>query len=218
MAVIGLRGHAGARGRVGLAGAGRVERPALRARAREHAGARERERRQSQGMSQTPPRGRKRERRLGRVDLPTIVGALLDRHVPPELQRLTRVRALWLELMPRNVVEHVWPMLVQGERLIVHVQDSQWLHEMTYWRQDLLERLLGGWPEAEIERIDAFVGELPPLAQRRPAQPNREPSPIHPPVLSPEVPAETIDALNQIRDPRLRDALARARWQLGASR
>lgn len=170
-------------------------------------------------MSEAPkPRAGKsgkRVRRLGRVDVPTIVGLVLDRHVPPELQRLTRIRELWLELMPRSVGDHVWPMLVQGERLIVHVQDSQWLHEMTYWRQDLLARLLEAWPEAGIERLDAYVGELPPLAQRRPPIAVRGPTPIHPPVLSPEVPAETMEALHQIRDPRLRDALAQARWMLG---
>jgi hypothetical protein len=157
---------------------------------------------------------RPRVRRLGRVDLPSIVAAVLDRHVPPELQRLTRMREIWAEL-PRSFTDAVWPMLVQGERLIVHVQDSQWLHEMTYWRQDVLARLREAWPEAGIERLDAFVGELPPLALRRPSVPAALPGPVRAPVLSPEVPAETIEALNQIRDPRLRDALAQARWMLG---
>lgn len=156
-----------------------------------------------------------RVRRIGRVDVAAIVGAVLDRHVPPELQRLTRIREIWAELLPRSFTDPVWPMLVQGERLIVHVQDSQWLHEMTYWRQDVLTRLRAEWPESGIERLDAFVGELPPLAQRRPAVPVLAPTPLRAPVLSSEVPDETVEALNQIRDPRLRDALAQTRWILG---
>jgi hypothetical protein len=155
-----------------------------------------------------------RVRRLGRVDLPSIVAAVLDRHVPPELQRLTRIREIWAEL-PRSFTDAVWPMLVQGERLIVHVQDSQWLHEMTYWRQDVLGRLREAWPEVGIDRLDAFVGELPPLAIRRPPVPVMAPSPLRAPPLPSEVPDETVEALNQIRDPRLRDALAQARWMLG---
>lgn len=157
-----------------------------------------------------------RVRRLGRVDVPSIVAAVLDRHVPPELQRLTRIREIWAEELPRSFSDPVWPMLVQGERLIVHVQDSQWLHEMTYWRQDVLTRLREAWPESGIERLDAFVGELPPLAIRRPAIPVVAPSPLRAPPLPTEVPGETVDALNQIRDPRLRDALAQARWMLGS--
>ncbi|MFV8756233.1 DciA family protein [Nannocystaceae bacterium ST9] len=165
--------------------------------------------------AQRPKPTGKRVRRLGRVDVPDLVAAVLDRHVPPELQRLTRLREIWAELLPRSFTDAVWPMLVQGERLIVHVQDSQWLHEMTYWRQDVLARLREEWPESGIERLDAFVGELPPLALRRPPIPVLAPTPLRAPVLSPEVPDETMDALNQIRDPRLRDALAQARMRLG---
>ncbi len=170
-------------------------------------------------MAEAPRPGvikpKRRVARLGRVDTSAIVAAVLDRHVPPELQRLTRIREIWADLLPRSFTDHVWPMLVQSERLIVHVHDSQWLHEMTYWRQDVLTRLCEDWPESGIERLDAFVGELPALELRRPPIPVAGPTPLRTPVLSPDVPVETVEALNHIRDPRLRDALAQARWILG---
>jgi hypothetical protein len=161
---------------------------------------------------------RRRPKRRGPVDLETIVREVIEHHVPTELQRLTRVRNLWLELLPLGFADHVWPMLVQGGRLIVHVHDSQWLHEMTYWRQDVLAKLSAAWPDGGIEIVDGYVGELPPLRERRlPVPPEYEPV-DHPPALDTEVPSETVEALNAIRDPELRDALAQARVTLGQPR
>jgi hypothetical protein len=139
--------------------------------------------------------------------------------VPDEVQRLARLRNLWIELFPAGFADHVWPMLVQGGRLVVHVHDSQWLHEMTYWRQDVLTRLRAvPEPELGVEVIEAYVGPIPPVHERRPPPPP-EPVPVErTPVLDPEVPDETLAALNAIRDPQLREALAQARLMLGRTR
>jgi hypothetical protein len=167
--------------------------------------------------STTTPKRRQAKRR-GAVDLETVVREVIERHVPTELQRLTRVRNLWLELLPPGFADHVWPMLVQGGRLIVHVHDSQWLHEMTYWRQDVLAKLRAAWPDGGIELVDGYVGELPPVRERRlPVSPELEPV-DRTSVLDAEVPHETIEALNAIRDPGLRDVLAQARMTLGKPR
>ena len=163
------------------------------------------------------PRRRKPKRR-GRIDLRAVIGEVVDRHVPTEVQRLSRLRNLWLEHLPTNLADQVWPMLVQGDRLILHVHDSQWLHEMTYWRQDVLTKLTAAWPECGIERIEAYVGPIPPLHERRPPAPPELPLVDRSPVLEPEVPKETLDALNAVEDPGLRELLAQARMMLGKSR
>jgi hypothetical protein len=174
-------------------------------------------------MASTQPENRRRRRRRrakrrGQINLASVVREVIERHVPVEVQRLSRLRNLWLELFPTSFADHVWPMIVQGGRLIVHVHDSQWLHEMTYWRQDVLAKLREAWPESGIEVVEGYVGELPPLAERRPPVPP-EPAPVdRTPVLEPEVPAETVEALNAIRDPALREALAQARMMLGKPR
>lgn len=160
-------------------------------------------------------RGRDVHKRRGRVPVEEVLDELLQRHIPGELRRLTRIRELWPTILPASFADYVWPMLVQGPRLLVHVHDSQWLHEMTYWRQEVLDRLEQAWPEAEITTVEAFVGPLPPLSERRP-----EPEPVPEPkvreaVLDPEVPDETMDALKQVEDASLRDVLARARMMLG---
>lgn len=162
-----------------------------------------------------PRAKRRRPKRRGRIDLATVITEVIERHVPLEVQRLSRLRNLWIELFPASFADHVWPMLVQGGRLIVHVHDSQWLHEMTYWRQDVMAKLREAWPDNGIELIDGYVGELPPLSERRPPPPP-EPIPVdRTPVLEAEVPNATIDALNAIDDPKLREILAQARMMLG---
>jgi hypothetical protein len=163
-------------------------------------------------------RRRPKQKRQGRVQIAAVVGEVLQRHVPDEVQRLSRLRNLWIELFPTSFADHVWPMLVQGGRLVVHVHDSQWLHEMTYWRQEVLTRLRAIEPELGIEIIEAFVGPLPPLLERRPPPPPEYVRPRREAALEPEIPPETRDALNSIRDPQLREALAQARWMMGRPR
>lgn len=177
---------------------------------------------ESPGVRATPQLRRRRRRpkqkRRGRIVLAAVVDEVLRRHVPDEVQRLSRLRNLWIERLPTGFADHVWPMLIQGGRLVVHVHDSQWLHEMTYWRQEVLVRLRAVWPEIGIEIIEAYVGPIPPLAERRPPPPAELPKVDREPVLEPEVPVETVDALNAIRDPKLREALAQARMMLGKPR
>lgn len=164
------------------------------------------------------PKRHTRARGVGRVDVREVLSKVVDRHVAPELQRLTRIRNLWIEILPESFADHVWPTLVQGDRLLVHVHDSQWLHEMTYWRQEVLDRLAVAWPESEILRVEASVGPIPPRSERRPAAPPPPPVVDRSPVLEPDVPTATVDALNEVRDARLREVLARARWMLGKPR
>jgi hypothetical protein len=154
-------------------------------------------------------------KRHGAIDLRNAVAEVIARHVPIELARLVRLRNLWLELFPPSFTDHVWPMIVQDTRLIVHVHDSQWLHEMTYWRQNVLTKLHERWPDAGIEQLEGYVGELPPLHERRTPQPTFPPTVERPSVLPADVPRETIEALNAVTDPQLRETLARARMVLG---
>ena len=135
--------------------------------------------------------------------------------MPEELQRLARLRNLWLELFPPTFADHVWPMIVQKHRLIVYVHDSQWLHEMTYWRQQVLDKLAHAWPDSGIEVLEAYVGRLPPLSERRPPAPPSPPEVERLPVLDPQVPDDTVAALNSVQDPKLREMMARARMMLG---
>lgn len=147
------------------------------------------------------------------MNLQEVVDAYLRKTVPAEMIRLIRIKQAWPKVAPDWVVANAFPASVRGRRLVLHVQDNQWLHELTYWRQELLEKLQEHCPDARVEAIDAYVGVVgseeaeppPPRLQRR--RPGVQ--------LPQDVPSETLSALNAIDDPDLRDACAAARMMLG---
>ena len=111
---------------------------------------------------------------------------------------------------------HAWPAAIAGGTLIVHVHDSQWLHELTYLRQDLLRRLQALAPAAELGALRLRLGEVLPVAERPQPEPIRW-TPLPPPRLSPEPDEETRRALDAVHDPELKQILAGARIMLGRS-
>ena len=131
--------------------------------------------------------------------------------VPEDRVRLARIREAWRDLVPGFFAAALWPARIHGWRLVLHVQDNQWLHELTYWRQEFLEKLQARCPSVGITEIDAFVGPVDAWAPLPKPGPEAE----RDPALPAEVPAETMEMLGRIRDPALRDACAAARMVLG---
>jgi predicted nucleic acid-binding Zn ribbon protein len=140
--------------------------------------------------------------------------ALVRRHVGPETIRLMQVRDAWPRVAGPNLEAHAWPAAISGDALIVHVHDSQWLHELTYMRQDLLRRLQALAPAAELGALRLRLGEVVPVAERRLPEPIR-PTPLPPPRLSPEPDEATRRALDAVHDPELKQIIAGARVMLG---
>ncbi len=140
--------------------------------------------------------------------------ALVRRHVDANKIRLMQVRAVWPKIAGSALEAHTWPMGVAGEQLIVHVHDSQWLHELTYLRQDLVRRLATLAPTTALHSLRLRLGPVPPLADRCSEEPELPP-PLPPPRLSPEPDEATHQALNAVRDPELKQLIAGARIMLG---
>jgi predicted nucleic acid-binding Zn ribbon protein len=139
---------------------------------------------------------------------------LVRRHVGADTIRLMQVRDAWPRVAGPNLEAHAWPAAIAGDALIVHVHDSQWLHELNYMRQDLLRRLQALAPQAELGNLRLRLGEVVPVAERRLPEPIR-PTPLPPPPLSPEPDEATRRALDAVHDPELKQILAGARIMLG---
>ena len=139
---------------------------------------------------------------------------LVRRHVGGETIRLMQVRDAWPRVAGAHLEAHAWPAAIAGGTLIVHVHDSQWLHELTYLRQDLLRRLQALAPAAELGALRLRLGEVLPVAERPQPEPIRW-TPLPPPRLSPEPDEETRRALDAVHDPELKQILAGARIMLG---
>lgn len=155
---------------------------------------------------------RRRRRNHGeRSRASEVASRLLSRHVPRDQMRLSRVREVWEEAATAKVAERAWPSAVSGDELLIDVHDNQWLHELTYLRQDLLARIRARCPVAEIGRIRLRLGPVP----RRPARAAEPEEPPRAGILPPEPSADTRQALDSVSDPDLRNLIAGARVALG---
>ena len=144
---------------------------------------------------------------------------LVRRHVGDDTIRLMQVRELWPRIAGAGATAleaHSWPVGVSGELLTVHVHDSQWLHELTYMRQDLLRKLAQLAPGGAVRNLRMRLGEVPPVAGRR-LQEAPRPAPLPAPRLSAEPDEATRRALDAVADPELKQLIAGARIMLGRS-
>lgn len=132
----------------------------------------------------------------------------------PDTIRLMQVRDVWPRIAGERFEVHTWPAAIAGETLVVHVHDSQWLHELTYMRQDLLRRLEALAPTTALRAVKLRLGQVPPVAGRRLPEPPRAP-PLPPPRLAPEPDEATRRALEAVADPELKQIIAGARIMLG---
>lgn len=142
---------------------------------------------------------------------------LVRRHVGPDMIRLMQVRDVWPRVAGARFEVHTWPASIAGETLVVHVHDSQWLHELTYMRQDLLRRLTELVPASAPKVLRLRLGEVVPLAARRAEEPAPLPPPLPYPHFSAEPDEATRRALDAVADPELKQIIAGARIMLGRS-
>jgi hypothetical protein len=157
----------------------------------------------------------KRPRRAAPEQLSAAIWAVVRQHVAADTIRLLQMQDLWPQVAGPALAARTWPAALGGDVLVVHVHDSQWLHELTYMRQDLLRRLQALAPGSGLTGLRLRLGEVPPVSQRRAPESPPAPPPLTPPRFSPEPDAATRAALDAVGDPELKQILAGARVMLG---
>ena len=134
----------------------------------------------------------------------------LERHIPADRLLITRLRLAWPTLVPPALVSRTWPYgLERGQTLVIAVQDNQWLHELTYLRADLLDRIRQHVGQG-VDNLRFRLGEMPAAVEDPPER-------VSPPRMQPmnaEPSPATLDALERIHDGSLRHAIASARVAL----
>lgn len=139
-----------------------------------------------------------------------LADAALRRVIPDERIKATRVQLAWSRAIPLRVQKVAWPVsFAARDTLVLNVVDNQWLHELSYLRDDLLRRLRAACDGIKIADLRLRVGEVEVLPT-----PERPPPPLKA-ALSPEPQRSTIDAMESVTDPQLRQAIANARLALG---
>jgi predicted nucleic acid-binding Zn ribbon protein len=156
---------------------------------------------------------RKKRKKKGPVDLGRLVYEQLRRHVPADALRLERLQQQWPHLVTPRIANRTWPAKLYGRRLLVIVHDNQWLHELGYLRQELVQRIAAQMPEANVNDMILRLGRVPE-AKRRMTSP-QPPDQARKAPLSGDVPETTQEAIAAVQDPELREAIEAARHAFG---
>ena len=155
-----------------------------------------------------PPRKR-RPRHAAKVERAGDLAARAIASIVPERQiRLARIQIAWAAAMPAEVRKVASPVGVHGDTVVLSVVDNQWLHELSYLRADIVSQLSAAGADGVCD-IRFRVGDVELIEPPPPPDPPPEPP------LSAEPDRATIDAMQSIDDPELRQAVANARLALG---
>ncbi|MFW5876776.1 MAG: DciA family protein [Myxococcota bacterium] len=135
----------------------------------------------------------------------------LVRRVYPAPEQLPAVRLFrwWYRAVPERVARRARPVRLRKGELLVHVTSSTWAHELSFLKEDLVQRCQRAAPEARLRDIRFKVGSLPPRPRHQAYEPRRELPPLDPAEVA-RLPADVARALAHIDDDRVREIVARA--------
>lgn len=70
------------------------------------------------------------------------------------------VRSAWESAVGEKAAKHSRPRTLRGSRLIVHVDDSSWLYELTVQKKEILKKLGEILKSNKLKDITLRIGEL----------------------------------------------------------
>lgn len=116
-----------------------------------------------------------------------------------------RVQREWREIIGEPIASHTWPVQIRFKKLYLVVENSVWLHQLTFLKPVLLEKLRAAIGPDLITEIAMRVGDVP--AQTPP--PDSENRTAVPPALSEPLLSEAAARAAAVQDPELRARLTR---------
>jgi hypothetical protein len=142
---------------------------------------------------------------------PTQISALLERWLSRKGLRAEllqyEILVRWPELVGDRLAAHTEPAIFKDGKLTVRVGSSAWLHELSFLRADVAQKINAGLGDERVTEIRLVAG--PVRRRRRRAE---EPQPVAAP--AEPVPAALLGeieaALSGIEDEGLREAVRRA--------
>ncbi len=80
-------------------------------------------------------------------ELEGAIWKVVRKCVPASVIRLEQLHHSWEEIATKRLAPHVWPASIDGPALVLHVKDSNWLHELNYLKSDLRRRIRAHDPD-----------------------------------------------------------------------
>ena len=89
-----------------------------------------------------------------------------------------RLQKQWKTLVGEATAAHTWPTRIKFHKLHVLVDNSVWLHQLTYLKRSLLEKIQSEMTELSVDDIIFRIGEIPDCPEED--SPADAPSPLRP--------------------------------------
>ena len=140
-------------------------------------------------------------RGLGSIDSVSSVLEGLARRLGLESKLLeSRLRRDWVSIVGEPIASNTWPDQIRYKKLYLLVHNSVWLHQLTFLKPTLIQKLNGVAGGELVTDIVLRVGEIPLRTAASPTTP-----PIDGDVIVSEVAlAEVSSHVSAIQDPDLR--------------
>lgn len=89
-----------------------------------------------------------------------------------------RLQKQWKTLVGEATAAHTWPTRIKFHKLHVLVDNSVWLHQLTYLKRSLLEKIQSEMTELSVNDIIFRIGEIPDCPEED--SPADAPPPLRP--------------------------------------
>ena len=150
-------------------------------------------------------------RGFGSIDSVSNVLEGLARRLGFESKLLeNRLRRDWAVIVGEPIATNTWPDQIRYKKLYLLVHNSVWLHQLTFLKPTLIQKLNTAAGAVLITDIVFRIGELPE-ASLVPAPPEDHVAHVPPP--SAALLAEISAHVTTVQDPLLRDRLAQVMAQ-----
>ena len=151
-------------------------------------------------------------RGTGRIDSVSSILEGLARRLGLESKLLeSRLRRDWGSIVGEPIASNTWPDQIRYKKLYLLVHNSVWLHQLTFLKPSLIDKLNGVAGMELITDVVLRVGELPDAGHRS-ASPETPRTTVSPP--NEALVAEISARVTTIQDPLLRDRLAQLMVQV----
>lgn len=114
-----------------------------------------------------------------------------------------RLQQQWKRLVGEAMASHTWPTRIKFHKLHVIVDNSVWLHQLTYLKPTLVEKIQAEMKDLTLEDIIFRIGEIPECPEEG------APGDTAQPHVSPDARMTARDYTQAVTDEELRDSLAR---------
>ena len=116
-----------------------------------------------------------------------------------------RLQQQWGEIAGTFVASHTWPTRIRFHTLYVAVENSVWLHQLTYLKATLLEKIQSEMKEITLQDIIFRIGDIPKSPEHNAAA-EEEADALQ---TSPDARKTAANYTQVVRDKALRDSLTR---------